>query len=85
METPWASVMSSLRPTAYCIPVVRCVHFPGDSVHSFPISRRVFSSVKLKGTGMVRSQFGGEHLSVGWQVGWSEEMVEGQPAGSRRW
>ena len=71
-------------PEAHGMPIVRCMHLPGDSVHSFPISRRVFSPVKLKGTGMVRSQFGGEHLSVGWQVSWSEGVVEGQPPGSRR-
>ena len=47
--------------------------------------QKVFGPGKLKGPGMVHSQFGGEHLSVGWQVGWSEEMVEGQPPGLRRW
>lgn len=35
-------------PEAHGVPVVRCMHLPGDRVHSFPISRRVFSPIKLE-------------------------------------
>ncbi|KAJ1060326.1 hypothetical protein K5549_012921 [Capra hircus] len=56
----------------------------GPQASSQVVMPPLVRGAQLKGTGMARSQFGGEHLSVGWQVSWSEGVVEGQPPGSRR-